>query len=120
MITPWPSIRQFYEDLASRGLEADNMLQLVAGIESSAHRDHLFGWTSMHDLFIVQTQVEHPYNGPYLRISPSAGDCLEFRYIDTFVTSDQWHRTAAPGTGLVRLADFMASLHWVPGRLQKP
>ena len=88
------------------------MVKLVEKIQSSPYQKGLFAWTSMHDLCIVQTPVEYPYNGPYLRIAPIKNGELEFRYIDTAIEERQWHRVVDGAEGFVRLESFVKQLHW--------
>jgi hypothetical protein len=112
LVRPWGEIRQFYADLAASSSTFSSMLTLVSEIEQSKYATGLFGWTSMHDLCIVQTPVNHPYNGPYLRISPIAQGTLEFRYLDTAIENKQWHRTVDTSKAFARLERFIDQLHW--------
>jgi hypothetical protein len=91
MTQPWGSIRARYSQSVAGGLRLSAMVRLTEQIEGCKLRA-LFGWTSMHDLCIVQTPVSYPYDGPYLRISPLFNGTLEFRYIDTYVRERQWRR----------------------------
>jgi hypothetical protein len=88
------------------------MLALVQAIEASRYASGLYAWQSMHDLCIVQTPVNYPYDGPYLRISPLVGGKLEFRYFDTFKKDHQWHRTVEGSEGFDRLERFIDQIHW--------
>jgi hypothetical protein len=72
----------------------------------------LFGWTSMNDLCIQQTDA-HPGSGPFLRVSPLASGLVEFRYIDTRVTHRQWCREVPPEATLARFRSFLEQLHWI-------
>jgi hypothetical protein len=112
MIRPWNEIRANYADFANAGSSFQAMYQLVSEIEASDYKHGLFGWTSVHDLCLVQTPVSYPYNGPYLRISPLADGLLEFRYIDTEIRDKQWHRVVAGADGFARLERFFEQLHW--------
>ena len=112
MIRSWQEIRNHYASLAGAGDSIGAMLKLVDEIESSPYNVGLFAWTSMHDLYIVQTPVEYPYNGPYLRISPIKNGELEFRYIDTTIEEQQWHRVVDGTNGFDRLERFIKQLHW--------
>ena len=118
MVRPWDSLRLFYAGLVrdghlvKTGLPVDRMLELVQAIEASRYASGLYAWQSMHDLCIAQTPVSYPYDGPYLRISPLAGGKLEFRYIDTFMVDQQWHRTVEGAEGFARLESFIDQLHW--------
>ena len=88
------------------------MAQLVHEIESSRYKEGLFAWTSAFDLYIVQTPVTYPYDGPYLKISPIRDGLLEFRYIDTPIEAKQWRRVVAGADGFARLERFLKQLHW--------
>jgi hypothetical protein len=88
------------------------MHQLVREIESSPYGDGLFGWTSLNELCIAQTPVTYPYDGPYLLISPIDNGQLEFRYVDTPIKENQWHRVVDGADGFARLSRFIQQLHW--------
>jgi hypothetical protein len=88
------------------------MTALVDQIEANPQLSRLYAWTSMHDLQIVQTPVTHPYEGPRLVISPKPDDTIEFRYVDTEITSRQWHRIVAAPEAFSRLLRFTDQLHW--------
>ncbi len=66
----------------------------------------------MYDLCITQTVVTYPYSGPYLRVSPKQDGHIEFRYIDTMQTENQWHRSVAPEEAIPRLLKFLDQLRW--------
>lgn len=100
----------------SHGLRLEAMIRLIAQIQQS-HLRSLFGWTSMHDLCIVQTEAEYPYDGPFLRISPRFDGSLEFRYCDTPFTERQWHRVVPEADAFDRLVRFADELHWFPRRV---
>ena len=112
MVQPWGKIRSHFAHHVDLGLPFDSMVKLVSEIEASPFATGLFGWTSMHDLCIVQTQVTYPYHGPYLRISPCADGQLEFRYLDTTIKDKQWRRTVDGREGFARLERFIDQLHW--------
>jgi hypothetical protein len=86
--------------------------QLADHIERSALSSFLFGWTSMFDLCICQTDGR-PYSAPYLRISPLASGKVEFRYFDTAISTRQWHRLVAPQDVIQRLERFLDQLRWI-------
>lgn len=119
MTRAWPDIQRTYEEFVSHGLRLHAMIGLISQIRQS-HLNSLFAWTSMHDLCIVQTEVEHPYHGPFLRISPRFDGTLEFRYCDTPLTELQWHRVAPEADAFDRLMRFCDELHWFPQRLDGP
>ncbi len=91
------------------------MLQLVIAIEKSPYAAGLFAWQSHWDLFIAQTYIDgHLYNGPRLKISPTANSCekVEFRYIDTLDEAKQWHRVVDGADAFARLESFIQQLNW--------
>ncbi len=112
MTRPWVEIGRFCSTLED--VQAEAMQQLVSAIESSAFAAGVFGWTSMMNLCIAQSPVEHPYNGPYLRISPKTKGMLEFRYLDTWDEGRQWCRMVPQDMAFERLQRFFAELHWFP------
>lgn len=112
MIRSWEEIRNHYAKLVEAGNSFGAMLKLIDEIESSPYRFGLFAWTSMHELHIVQSPVEYPYNGPYLRIVPVGEDELDFRYIDTAIEEKQWHRVVNGAEGFARLERFLKQLRW--------
>lgn len=111
MTRPWEDIRERYVESIRAGVPLQAMLALVERIEQSPLRS-LLGWTSMHDLCIVQTPVSYPYDGPYLRISPLQNGTIEFRYIDTYFKDKQWHRVVSEDAAFERLVGFTNQLHW--------
>jgi hypothetical protein len=93
------------------------MVRLVTQIMDSRYAVGLFAWTSMHDLCIVQTEMEYPpYPTTYLRIRPveEDGRFLEFRYLDTGPAEQQWHRVVEREHGFQQLEQFLKHLHWFP------
>ena len=117
MTRTWEDNREHYAELVSHHSlkpipAVAAMLDLVKAIEQSRYACGLYAWTSMHDLCIVQTPVVHPYQGPFLRISPTSDGNLDFRYIDTISEHHQWHRVVAPELGFSRLEHFLKQLHW--------
>lgn len=75
----------------------------------------LFGWTSMHDLCIQQTDAT-PYSGPYLRVSPLATGMVEFCYEDSHIPARRWTREVPPRGVIGRFDSFLDQLRWV-GRM---
>ena len=71
----------------------------------------LFGWTSMSDLCIQQTDAA-PYSGPFLRVSAQTAGTVEFRYEDTHKREHQWHRVVPADAAIGRLRAFLEQLHW--------
>ncbi len=117
MTRTWQDIKQTYEEFVSYGLKLQPMVRLIERIQQS-HLKNLFAWTSMHDLCVVQTEAEYPYDGPYLRISPRFDGTLEFRYYDTPNKERQWHRVVAEDDAFDRLVRFADELHWYSRRIE--
>lgn len=111
----WADITAFYrqhrfDDEAFQSAFA-GVAQVVALISDGPLGTMLFGWTSMHDLCIQQSDA-HPQTAPYLRISPLRSGLVDFRYIDTPIAERQWQRLVAPGAACERLTAFLARLRW--------
>ena len=111
MTRPWNTIVETYARY-SKSIPYGSMLPFVRQIEQSEYASGLFGWTSMFDLYIVQTPVEYPYDGPRLKIGPKPGNKIEFRYIDSYSEEKQWHRTVNADDAFARLEGFLDQLHW--------
>jgi hypothetical protein len=109
---PWSAIAQQYAESSSLDSSVSAIAALVRHIEDSELSNGLFGWTSMFDLCITQTKVEHPHLGPYLRVKPTFDGKVEFRYIDTPDVTKQWHRTVPAEDTIQRLHGFLSHLHW--------
>jgi len=45
---------------------------------------------------------------------------IEFRYIDTYDKSKQWHRTAEADPAWARLIKFLDQLGWFPANVLEP
>lgn len=114
MIERWEDINRFYAELTPSAPWLEPMANLTKQIEKSPTVRRLFGWTSMHDLIVVQTPVSYPYDGPRLLISPSQDGSIEFRYIDTQIASRQWRRTAPRDDAFRALERFIDQLRWFP------
>jgi len=111
MTRTWPEIRRHYAE--GPPLDWTNgMLALIDYISESPLAIGLFAWTSMLDLCIAQVPATHPYNGPYLRISPIQGGRLEFRYFDTMVRRKQWSREVEAADAVRRFNLFISQLCW--------
>jgi len=102
-----------------RGIGDEAFQAAVAGVEEVAVLiaegplgAALFGWTSMHDLCVQQTDVA-PYAGPYLRIAPQLSGMVEFRYLDTAIADRQWQRVVPAGAAPAQLATFLRQLGWM-------
>lgn len=106
-------LREIIEHYAAAQTESTAALHdLASRIEASGLAEGLHGWTSMFDLYIAQTEVTYPYDGPYLRISPTGSNSLEFRFVDTRITAKQWKRTAPATAAWDRLISFLEQLNW--------
>jgi hypothetical protein len=90
------------------------MSQLVNRVARSELAAGLHPWTSMFDLFLTQTPVSYPYDGPRLKISPTHQGQIAFRYIDTTDDSQQWHRTVNASEAVQQLLKFLEQLRWFP------
>ena len=112
MNKPWPASVSHYREYKIEAPAVQALLALSEHIAQSQLSDGLYAWTSMFDLCITQTPVTYPYNGPFLRVSPARDGLIEFRYIDTFETENQWHRTVSPAETIPRFLKFLAQLHW--------
>lgn len=88
------------------------MLAICERIALSDLAQGIYGWTSVHELCITQTPVTYPETGAYLRISPLSHGRIEFRYFDTMIQQDQWHRVEPQANACARLLSFFAQLGW--------
>ncbi len=118
MIRPWSDIVATFGQKRALGDEA--FRSAIAGIEQVATlisegplRHSLFGWTSMHDLCVQQTDTA-PGSGPYLRVSPLPSGLVDFRYIDTAIADRQWHRSVAANAAPAQFGTFLDQLRWIP------
>jgi hypothetical protein len=119
MPQPWPLIVARYEEkIATKWVDETfnqplNAIRNIAGeIERSWLGNTLYGWTSMHDLCIQQTDHK-PYSRPYLRISPLLSGELDFRFVDTPVATRQWHRVVPPGDAMTTFSNFLDAVRWI-------
>jgi len=116
MIRPWSEIRSFYEDLTSRGWQLQAMVRLTERIEASRYARGLYAYTSMYVLCVTQVpEISYIHNSPYLRISPLFDGNIEFRYLDTYIESRQWHRVVREDEAYQRLERFLDQLNWFGG-----
>jgi len=117
MIRSWPEIDRFYDDLCvrlpngpfRRAVQAINGLSRHIGEGPLA--SSLFGWTTMHDLCIQQTDAE-PRSGPFLQLGPQPDGEVEFRFHDTAIAARQWSRRASPEGVIERFEAFLIQLRW--------
>lgn len=113
MTTPWSDIEDHYSRLVDGGLDVQGMLRLVEQIRASQYVRALHGWTSMHDLCIVQVPCTYPDCLPFLRVAPLFDGTIEFRYIDTLIEEKQWRRRVKECDAFQRLERFIDQVHWV-------
>jgi hypothetical protein len=115
---PWSTIVERYrfrrgDRLAGLYGEALKAIEgLADAIGSGPMASVLFGWTSMFDLCIQQTDA-FPGSGPYLKVSPLASGMIEFRYLDTAIEARQWHREVPPEAVAGRFQAFLDQLGWL-------
>ncbi|MFD9897731.1 hypothetical protein ACHMW4_28365 [Mesorhizobium sp. UC22_110] len=117
MSEPWANIVEKFREWGSLengafGVATSGIAQIASLIAAGPLKVALFGWTSMHDLCIQQSDVR-PYSGPYLRISPLPSGSVEFRYIDTAIADRQWQRVEAANRAVERLLTFLEQLRWI-------
>ena len=117
MSEPWPDIVARLKQVGTIGDDgfraAASVIEKIASlILEGPLGTQLFGWTSMHDLCVQQTDVA-PYSGPYLRISPQPSGEVEFRYVDTAIAARQWQRTVQPNAATARFEGFLRELRWI-------
>jgi hypothetical protein len=66
MTKTWSRNVARYDDESSPDASVASVAELARYIQKSDLSSGLFGWTSMYDLCITQTEVWYPYDGPYL------------------------------------------------------
>jgi hypothetical protein len=113
MTKDWASIVARYAEVAHLSPSIDGVAALARHIHETVLSSALFGWTSMFDLCITQTEVTYPYDGPFLRVRPQPDGLVEFRYIDTQIEANQWHRRVPAEQVIPRLNSFIGQLHWL-------
>jgi hypothetical protein len=112
MIRPWDDIRRHYAELSPGAPWVGAMSDLVEQVQASPTLSRLHAWTSMLDLFVVQTPVTYPYDGPRLLISPKAEGVVDFQYLDTMVEERRWRRAVPAADAFSRFLLFTDQLHW--------
>jgi hypothetical protein len=119
MSESWPSIVESFRRDLGKAVGDEPFRGALGGISAVAEhvergelRSSLFGWRSMFDLCIQQTDVQ-PGSGSYLRISPLQSGKIEFRYLDTAIKDRQWHRQVTPNEAVRRFEKFLEQLRWV-------
>ena len=114
MTQPWPQIVARYDDYKGEHQSIRALGALAQRITQTPLANGLHAWTSMFDLCIVQIPVSHPFDGPFLRISPITEDRIAFRYVDTLEKDKQWQRTVDTIQAWPRLIRFLDQLRWFP------
>lgn len=112
MIRKWDVICSDYARLSRNDKKFLAIFNLVESIRDSKYSNHIYGWTSVIDLFIVQYEVNYPYEGPKLLVRQLENNKLEFRYIDTNKEERQWNRVFDGSEGFGELEKFFFDLHW--------
>jgi hypothetical protein len=120
----WPDIVHDYRDI-EKGVSPEKRAShhafwraysavgdLAAHIAEGPLGSSLFGWKSMHDLGIQQSDA-NTFSTSHLRVSPQLDGTVEFRYVDTHIASRQWSRTVPPEGVIGRFEAFLDQLHWV-------
>jgi hypothetical protein len=108
----WASIVARYAEAPTSDASINAVATLARHIHETELSSALFGWTSMFDLCITQKEVFYPYTGPYLQVKPLPAGMVEFRYLDTQIEKQQWHRTVPKSETVARLRGFLAQLRW--------
>jgi hypothetical protein len=108
----WASIVARYAEAPTSDASINGVATLARHIRDTELSSGLFGWTSMFDLCITQTEVFYPYTGPYLRVKPQPAGMVEFRYLDTQIEKQQWQRSIPASETVTRLRSFLVQLHW--------
>ncbi len=112
MIRTWDETCNVFEKLINKDKKFLYMYNLVIALRDSKYANYIYGWTSVNDLYIVQNEVEYPYDGPRLLISPLENDKFEFRFIDTDKYEKQWKRIYSASEGFKELEKFFFNIHW--------
>jgi hypothetical protein len=95
------------------GRALGGVVAVAASIADGPLASALFGWTSMFDLCIQQTDTGPDTTTAYLRVSPLDSGLVEFRYVDTRMSERQWHREVQPEAAVARFDAFLRQLRWV-------
>ncbi|MBD3918450.1 hypothetical protein H8B09_06755 [Paenibacillus sp. PR3] len=112
MIREWNDICAFYERLSSKDNKFLSLFNLVVSIRDSKYSNHIYGWISVCDLYIVLNEVKYPYDGPKLLVIQLESNKLEFRYIDTYMVERQWKRVFDGSDGFGKLEEFFFDIQW--------
>jgi hypothetical protein len=104
----WSSVVDFYRELVEKhGLPLRPMLELVEKISKSAYAVGLLPDTSVHTLYVAQSESGLS-EFPRLRVECGA-DCerLRFTYEDGFNGKKWWHREVEADQGFATLERFL-------------
>ena len=120
MTRPWAEVRQRYAG-APVFAWIDGMLALIDYISSSRLSSELYAWTSMFDLCITRAPATYPYSGPFLQVSPlpDTGK-VEFRYADTEIKQQQWHRVVEAKDATSCFEQFVQEQRWSTAHRLEP
>ena len=113
MAKPWPELIVRYDGLETDSLRAIG--SLCRHINANPLGHSIYGWTSLHDLCISQTDMPYPPSGPFLNVSAIGPEEVEFRYLDTGPVERQWHWTVRPEETIARFSRFIEQLRWAGG-----
>jgi hypothetical protein len=116
----WLRIADHFETCGGQRRSTLALAPLARRISDRRLTGGLVGSTSMLGLLIAQIATDDTYDGPFLRLSPISDDQIEFRYVDTYVTQDQWHRTVDADQVWARLIKFLDQLRWFPPQVLEP
>ncbi|MFO1252190.1 MAG: hypothetical protein U1E77_13895 [Inhella sp.] len=109
----WTEVRRHFSELPKEAPWAHGLISLIDHVMASPLAADLYPWTSVIDLCIAQAPPSPAGNAPYLRVSPLPSGQLEFRYVDTIVSAQQWVRVVAPDVAVNRFDSFVGQLHWL-------
>jgi len=93
------------------------MAELCNWVGMSNLSASLFGFTSLHTLFISQVKLEFP-NHPSIQLLSVNPDFetekIEFRFLDTHLENHQWSRTEPPDSVelIKRFIGFVKQVGW--------
>ena len=119
MSVPWSEIASYYRceldwKPSDEGFQRAfrSIGDLAAKIDRTSVTNLLFGWTSVHDL-CVQDSDRLPYSGAYLRISPLSSGSVGFRYIDAAMPAIQWRRVVEASDATQQFVKFVDQINWI-------
>jgi hypothetical protein len=109
MTYSWSQLAAHYRGFGDPSIKA--IADLCEYIDSRRIRSGIHGWQSMCDLGIAQIPVWH-WDAPHLWITPVSRGEVEFRYVDSFVKQQQWHRRDPADAIIHRFKNTMRQLNW--------